>query len=106
MMGQNPNPNPNMNMNGGMNTPMGSVGGEKKSGSLVWAIVAVVIVALLGYLLVKSGNNTDDTMSPQDQASENIQNDTIGTQSDSTDINSIDADLNATNLGTLDVELE
>lgn len=97
MMGQ------NMNMGGG-SQPVANMGGEKKSGSLLWSIIAIIIVVLLGYLLVKNGSSTDTTL--DNEADTTMQSDNIGTQSDSTDINSIEADLEATNLDSLDVEIE
>jgi len=93
----------NMNMGGG-SQPVGNMGSEKKSGSLLWSIIAIIIVVLLGYLLVKNGSNTDTTL--DNEADTTVQSDNIGTQSNSTDINSIEADLESTNLDSLDVEIE
>lgn len=90
----------NMSMGGG-SQPVGNMSSEKKSGSLMWSIIAIVIVVLLGYLLVKG--NSDKTTNTE---STTMQDESIGTQSDSSDINSIEADMETTNFDSLDVEVE
>lgn len=90
--------------NGSSGNPASS---ESKSGSLVWSIIAIVIVVVLGYLLFNGGskeetinNNTEGAVQMQES------NDSMNTQSDSSDVESIEADMEATNFNSLEVEME
>lgn len=89
----------------GENKPVSVSESENKSNSLLWSIIAVVIVIALGYLLFvnkddgnQMNNNTDST--------NQVYDDNMGTQSDSTDVNSIESDMEATNFNSLEVEME
>lgn len=89
------------------NESINSSGGENKSNSILWSIIAIVIVVVLGYLLLRSNpreDNINGNTENINQAQEPVDN--IGTQSDSSDINSIEADLETTNFNSLEVEME
>lgn len=74
---------------------------EKKTDSVVWSIVAILVIALLGFLLFKNSNKST--------VGENYQSSSIedpSTQSDSSDLSSIEVDLENTDLNSLEVEIE
>jgi len=101
---------PNSNMGGVMPSgdQMPPADAEKKSGSLMWSILAVVILAFILFAVVKlSGGNK---IAPADEANMQLENSDVtgadfGPQSDSDSVADLDAELDASDFGSLDEEL-
>lgn len=91
----------NNNMNSGVNYSAG----ENKSNSLLWSIIAIVIVVALGYLLFV-GKDDENIMNNNTDGTNQAYDDNMGTQSDSSDVNAIESDMEATNFNSLEVEIE
>lgn len=80
---------------------------ENKSNSLLWSIVAIVIIVVLGYILLGGESRENKMNNAQESMSQNEQPvDSMGTQSDSTEIESIEADFESTDFNSLEVEIE
>jgi hypothetical protein len=80
--------------------------GEGRSGPLIGTIVVIVIIALGG--LYFWGSSVDKALRENTDTGSIMEDESLSamrTQSDSTDIASIEADLNATDLSDLDREL-
>ncbi len=89
----------------GENKPVSVSESENKSNSLLWSIIAVVIVIALGYLLFVNKDD-ENTMNNNTDSTNQVYDDNMGTQSDSADVNSIESDMEATNFNSLEVEME
>ncbi len=105
----NQNMGTNMNASGMPNMPAGDgmaqmpKGGKGGKGMIV-AVVIVIIIAVIAFIMLRKGTSE---MMPVDNTTSGVQsNDEVTTQLDtqsaSDELDSIDADLNATDINSLD----
>lgn len=105
----NQNMGTNMNAGGMSNMPAGDSmakmpkGGKGGKGMMI-AVVIVIIVAIVAFVMLRKGTGV---MTPSDETTSGLQqNDDVttqlNTQSASDELDAIDADLNATDINSLD----